>query len=52
MTIKVYTNIQECTGLGEEWLLTKDGDVIAVFIDGNFRKDPEKGNNDNTLASN
>ena len=38
MTIKIYSNIQELAGIGEEWLLhpiTKN--VQAVFIDGELR---------------
>lgn len=38
MTIKVYTDIQEMTGIGEEWLVknihTEDYFVIAKFFEG------------------
>ena len=37
MLVKVYNNIQEMSGIGEEWLLDANGDVRAVFIDGNLR---------------
>ena len=37
MLVKVYNDIQEMTGIGEEWLLDAKGDVTAVFIDGNLR---------------
>lgn len=32
-----YYNIQDLRGIGEEWLLKNDGDIIAVFIDGALR---------------
>lgn len=37
MQIKVYHNVSEMTGIGEEWLVDKNGNIRAVFIDGNFR---------------
>jgi hypothetical protein len=37
MQIKVYNNIQDLKGIGEEWLVDLVGDVIAVFIDGNLK---------------
>ena len=37
MQIKVYKNVYEMTGIGEEWFTDAHGEVIAVFIDGNFR---------------
>ena len=38
MTIKIYSNVQDLTGIGEEWLLNPlTQDVIAVFIDGDLR---------------
>lgn len=40
MTIKIYTNVQEMMGVGEEWLVTKDTDqmVLAKFYEGNMAK--------------
>lgn len=36
--IKIYSNIQDLTGIGEEWLINPlTQDVIAVFIDGDLR---------------
>lgn len=50
-TIKVYVNIQEMTGIGEEWLVDADNDVIAVFYDGNFQRYKELAQaTDKTLA--
>ena len=37
MHIKVYNDIKDLTGKGEEWLLNADGNPHAVFIDGNLR---------------
>jgi len=37
MLIKVYQNIQEMSGIGEEWLLDSEGDPIAVFFNGNLK---------------
>jgi len=37
MKIKVYNNIQDLSGTGEEWLVNYRNDVIAVFIDGQLR---------------
>lgn len=36
MTIKVYTNIQDMTGIGEEWLVDDKENVRAVFYEGNM----------------
>lgn len=35
--IQVYSNILDMKGIGEEWLLDANGNVIAVMIDGNLR---------------
>ena len=32
--IRVYTDIQEMTGQGEEWLLSNTEEVLFVFVDG------------------
>jgi hypothetical protein len=37
MTIKVYDQLSLMIGIGEEWLTDLDGNVRAVFIDGNLR---------------
>jgi hypothetical protein len=38
MTIKMYTNIQDLTGIGEEWLINPVTlGAVGVFIDGNLR---------------
>jgi hypothetical protein len=37
MLIKMYTDVSHMTGTGEEWLLDSDGNVRAVFIDGQLR---------------
>jgi hypothetical protein len=37
MQVKIYSSIQDMTGIGEEWLLNADGNVLAVFIDGDLR---------------
>ena len=37
MTIRVYENLQDLTGIGEEWLVDSTGNTITVFIDGNLR---------------
>jgi hypothetical protein len=34
MSIKVYRNIQELTGKGEEWLLGPDDRPIIKFVNG------------------
>ena len=36
MTIKVYTNVQGMTGIGEEWLVDGKENVLAVFYEGNM----------------
>lgn len=39
MRIRISNNIQDLEGIGEEWLISQfNQDVIAVFIDGNFRR--------------
>lgn len=35
--IKIYNDVSLMSGQGEEWLLDSQDQVIAVFIDGNFR---------------
>ena len=52
-TIRTYTNIQELTGTGEEWLVTSDQQVIAIFVEGKFKSSPErpKANEDTTSAA-
>lgn len=37
MQIKIYSNIQDMSGKGEEWLVDAHENVIAVFIDGNLK---------------
>ena len=37
MTIRVYEDLQDMTGVGEEWLVDCIGNTRAVFIDGNLR---------------
>ena len=38
MKIKIYNNIQDLTGIGEEWLADPlTGEIRAVFIDGDFQ---------------
>ena len=37
MNIKIYNSVSDMTGIGEEWLLSLKGEVIAVFIDGMLR---------------
>ena len=37
MIIKIYVNIKDLTGQGEEWLVDSKGNVIAVFLDADLR---------------
>ena len=37
MQIRLYENVSDMLGIGEEWLVKANGDVVAVFIDGNMR---------------
>lgn len=37
MEIKIYTQLRDMSGKGEEWLMDQFGNVRAVFIDGNLR---------------
>lgn len=36
MTVRVYTNILDMTGFGEEWLVDEKENVRAVFYEGNM----------------
>ncbi len=47
----VYTDIQDMTGHGEEWLIGADGNPIAVFYDGNLRATPQSGNTEPTIEA-
>jgi hypothetical protein len=35
--IKIYINMSEMTGKGEEWLVDSFGNARAVFMDGNLQ---------------
>lgn len=48
ISIHVSDNIQELTGIGEEWLVDKEGNVIFIFIEGNL-KSYQQNNEDETL---
>lgn len=37
MQIRIYSNIQDLTGIGEEWLVDSDGNVLAIFIQGQLK---------------
>jgi len=37
MQIKIYSDIKDLTGKGEEWLTDFFGNVIATFQDGNIQ---------------
>ena len=37
-TIRIYSDLKEMVGIGEEWLVDKNGDIIAIFWDGNFKQ--------------
>ena len=45
--IRIYDNIQAMSAQGEEWLVDKDGRVLAVFIDGSLRCEIGYINTDN-----
>lgn len=34
MQIKIYDNIQLLSGIGDEYLVSKEGDIIAKFFNG------------------
>jgi hypothetical protein len=38
-TVKLIISdtLTSLTGSGEEWLVDKNGNIIAIFIDGNFK---------------
>jgi hypothetical protein len=40
--VKMRSNVQELTGIGEEVLTDSEGNVRAWFVDGNFRQSPLK----------
>lgn len=45
MNIRYYCNVQDMTGLGEEWLFTKDFVyVIAKFYNGQMEVELPSGN--------
>lgn len=35
--VKISNNLADLNGIGEEHLLSSDNEVIAIFIDGNFK---------------
>ena len=37
MQIKIYINVSDMTGSGEEWLVDSYGNARAVFLDGNLQ---------------
>lgn len=37
MEIRIYTNIVDLKGIGEEWLVDSLGNVRACFIDGDLK---------------
>ena len=37
MQIITYLKLSDMTGQGEEWLVEENGEVRAVFIDGNLK---------------
>lgn len=44
MTIKIYTDIQQMSGSGEEWLVTEgaEPEIIAKFRNGTFNEEIAK----------
>lgn len=34
-----YRQIQELSGVGEEWLVDRELNLVAVFFDGNLKQD-------------
>lgn len=52
MQIKIYINVSEMTGIGEEWLVDSDANVRAVFWNGVLRcQILYIGNQDKTKAA-
>jgi hypothetical protein len=50
-TIRMSNNLNDLTGSGTEYLLSKDGtEIIAKFIGGNLAGAAPVGNNENTVS--
>lgn len=49
MCIKIYSNIQEFSGVGTEWLVIDDAIVLKLH-DGNFIENLQVSSTDETLA--
>ena len=50
MRIYASCDVNELQGVGEEWLMSKDGQIRAILIDGNFLRPAGAGNEEETVS--
>ena len=49
--VSVHDSLETMTGIGEEWLLDSNGNIIVVLINGNLRVQAMPGNSEVTKVA-